>query len=212
VRQLVFGLSGWGKTFHVARNVRANDCSTVVFAVDAEDFVGAGVRVFSYTAMQEYLANNHPGAKVRYVVPLAITHDAWAMLDHFSGWLYQYFTDVHVIVDEIQRYKMNRNGDFSESGRLPRNFYQLIDEGRHRNISVTAIARTPRQTTPQLRSLADDVVAFRLRSKLDLKILEDWYDDEAVKIRELPKYHAAHYRARESDITRILPDGTEAVL
>jgi len=94
--------------------------------------------------------------------------------------------DYIFIVDECQRMQVGK-------GDLPYWFKRLLDEGRHRNSWVWAIARRPVTTPLLIRSLSEEVFSFRLHSKRDIEIMSDYFGDKAEDLRNLPKFHYFYY-------------------
>lgn len=110
--------------------------------------------------------------------------------------------NVVVVWDEVQRIRTGKD--------IPYYFRQLLDEGRHRDTWVWAIARRPVNTPVLIRSIAEEVFTFRLHSKNDISLMEDYFSEAAPAIRHLPKYHYFTY-ADETGIIEYRDDKGQVI-
>ena len=87
------------------------------------------------------------------------------------------------IVDECNRYV------FPHPTRMPQQVADLVDYGRHWNLSFGVVARRPVQFNSTLVELADHVFFFQLPGKNDHAYLESLHSGLGDTVRALPPHH-----------------------
>ncbi|MBR58331.1 MAG: hypothetical protein CMH54_09955 [Myxococcales bacterium] len=75
--------------------------------------------------------------------------------------------------------------------RMPRPVRDLVDFGRHWNVSFGVVARRPVQFNTDLIELCDHVFFFTLKGKNDHQYLESLYPGLGDTVRNLPPHHFA---------------------
>ena len=98
------------------------------------------------------------------------------------------------VIDECNRYV------YPKPTRLPKPIADLVDYGRHWNLSFGAVARRPVQFHTDLIELADVVFFFHLPGKNDHQYLESLHVGLGDTVRNLPPYHFVGF-SHGSEIT-----------
>jgi hypothetical protein len=98
------------------------------------------------------------------------------------------------VIDECNRYV------YPKPTRLPKPIADLVDYGRHWNLSFGAVARRPVQFHTDLIELADIVFFFQLPGKNDHAYLESLHSGLGDTVRDLPPYHFVAF-SHGSEIT-----------
>jgi len=98
------------------------------------------------------------------------------------------------VIDEANRYI------YPKPTRLPKPVADLVDYGRHWNVSFGVVARRPVQFHTDLIELADVVFFFQLPGKNDHAYLESLHVGLGDTIRDLPPYHFVAF-SHGSEIT-----------
>ena len=98
------------------------------------------------------------------------------------------------VIDECNRYV------YPKPTRLPKRVADLVDYGRHWNVSFGAVARRPVQFHTDLIELADVVFFFHLPGKNDHQYLESLHVGLGDTVRNLPPYHFVGF-SHGSEIT-----------
>jgi len=87
-----------------------------------------------------------------------------------------------VVIDEINRYHAKR-------GNLSGALGELVDLGRHLDLTLFYVARRWTQVNTDLRGLVDEIIAFRLENQLDRKHLNREKEGWGDAVGGLPLYH-----------------------
>jgi len=87
------------------------------------------------------------------------------------------------VIDECNRYV------FPHPTRMPQQVADLVDYGRHWNLSFGVVARRPVQFNSTLVELADHVFFFQLPGKNDHAYLESLHSGLGDTVRALPPHH-----------------------
>ncbi len=87
------------------------------------------------------------------------------------------------VIDEANRYI------FPSPTRMPQPVADLVDYGRHWNLSFGVVARRPVQFNSTLVELSDHVFFFQLPGKNDHAYLESLHSGLGDTVRNLPPYH-----------------------
>ena len=98
------------------------------------------------------------------------------------------------VIDECNRYV------YPKPSRLPKPVADLVDYGRHWNLSFGAVARRPVQFHTDLIELTDVVFFFHLPGKNDYAYLESLHVGLGDTVRNLPPYHFVAF-SHGSEIT-----------
>ena len=98
------------------------------------------------------------------------------------------------VIDECNRYV------YPKPTRLPKPVADLVDYGRHWNVSFGAVARRPVQFHTDLIELADVVFFFHLPGKNDRAYLESLHSGLGDTVRDLPAHHFVGF-SHGSEIT-----------
>ena len=98
------------------------------------------------------------------------------------------------VIDEANRYI------YPKPTRLPKPVADLVDYGRHWNISFGVVARRPVQFHSDLIELADCVFFFKLPGKNDHAYLESLHAGLGDTVRDLPPRHFVAFQ-HGSEIT-----------
>jgi hypothetical protein len=98
------------------------------------------------------------------------------------------------VIDECNRYV------YPKPTRLPKPIADLVDYGRHWNLSFGAVARRPVQFHTDLIELADVVFFFHLPGKNDHAYLESLHVGLGDTVRNLAPYHFVAF-SHGSEIT-----------
>lgn len=162
----------------------------VVFSPWIEDFDGWGVRARTYEELIEHIQKNDT-YHLKYYVPTYDTDRCIYTLAMFSEFFFREESNAIFAVDEIQRYREK------ETSPLPKSFYLLCDEGRHKGLDVIAVVRRPVQTTSGMRGLLESWITFRLGSKNDIDKLVEYFGDRAELAKYLPLYYRMEHYERK---------------
>lgn len=188
---IITGLSGWGKSYHACRIIRARTRVLVCSPYPEDDF-GRCCMLVDWQHAHKVITEDE---SFRRAFSLKLHGEmAYNAMDKICRILFSDGHDFLFVIDEAQRYRISAHGEF------PPGLHSLCDEGRHKKIDVCMIARRPVQIAPIGRSLASDVITFRLRAGNDIKILEDWFGDYSEEARELNQFHRMEYHAKNSDL------------
>jgi len=98
------------------------------------------------------------------------------------------------VIDECNRYV------YPKPTRLPKPIADLVDYGRHWNVSFGAVARRPVQFHTDLIELADVVFFFQIPGTNDRRYLESLHVGLGDTVRDLPPYHFVGF-SHGSEIT-----------
>ena len=98
------------------------------------------------------------------------------------------------VIDDCNRYV------YPKPTRLPKPIADLVDYGRHWNVSFGAVARRPVQFHTDLIELADVVFFFQLPGKNDNAYLESLHTGLGDTVRNLAPYHFVAF-SHGSEIT-----------
>jgi hypothetical protein len=98
------------------------------------------------------------------------------------------------VIDEANRYI------YPKPTRLPKPVADLVDYGRHWNLSFGVVARRPVQFHTDLIELADVVFFFQLPGKNDHAYLESLHNGLGDTVRDLPPHHFVAF-SHGSEIT-----------
>ena len=98
------------------------------------------------------------------------------------------------VIDEANRYI------FPHPTRMPQAVADLVDYGRHWNLSFGVVARRPVQFNSTLVELSDHVFFFQLPGKNDHAYLESLHSGLGDTVRNLPPHHFVAF-SHGSEIT-----------
>jgi len=98
------------------------------------------------------------------------------------------------VIDEANRYI------FPHPTRMPQPVADLVDYGRHWNLSFGVVARRPVQFNSTLVELSDHVFFFQLPGKNDHQYLESLHSGLGDTVRNLPPHHFVAF-SHGSEIT-----------
>lgn len=178
------GLSGWGKTTLTRRLIRGESRAVLILAPYPEDYDTVSIHADSITHALKIL-ESFPLAKIHIK---SISANEPAQADFLCYRIMQSKKSCLVCIDECQRIRTGKD--------IPFHVKQIIDEGRHINVDLIAIARRPVQTPIIFRSLVEQNYSFRLNSQNDIRIQTDYYGDSAEKLRELERFKFYSYNSR----------------
>lgn len=190
---LICGQTGSGKTFLANREL-AKEKGVLILTPFPRDYAGAGT-----------IFPDLPSALV-YLRSAPYERSAVAPLPGRSGpatasiaceYIYSYPSARILAIDECHRIR--------EGVDVPSSVHDFVCEGRHVGLSLWAISQRPVRTPIVVRSEAGRVISFRQNSKNDIRILEDYFGDDAEKARTLAPYCYLEWNGGETEIHG--PDG-----
>jgi hypothetical protein len=111
---------------------------------------------------------------------------------HHPGWV-----DV-LVIDECQRIRSGRD--------VPPNVALVLDEGRHIDLEVWAVGRRPIQIPMLLRSLCQTQISFRLNSKRDVVVMEDYFGDLAGQVQSLENHEYLYHDDKDPRVYKFNKD------
>lgn len=87
----------------------------------------------------------------------------------------------------------------SQKDSLPRDFLNIVQRGRHRDIELIGITQRPYAIPPILRSQAKEIYTFRQFEPRDIDFMRAFIGDEADKIRDLADYEYIFWDGKNVD-------------
>lgn len=175
---LAFTVRGGGKS-RVLKDLLARSRPRRVVVVDPmREYKGPGVLVTSYRDLATYLRRNRPICRVRWQV----ADTPWDL--HFGElceivWAMR---NVLLVVDELDLFMTARS--------VPESFRTLVEQGRHRGISVWGATRRTARIPADLSAQADVLYIGRMHEPADLDYWRKVIGrDNARALLQLRPYH-----------------------
>jgi energy-coupling factor transporter ATP-binding protein EcfA2 len=176
---IILGRKGSGKT-HLARQMAALAGRLIVFDPQRQ-FTAEGVVINDALSLAEYLSliqsNNF---RVIYQPEMTVRGDVDLLLREFNfvcrcvGRL----RDVLFVIDEIDRC-VGREYIFKN----------LVQTGRHNQISIVATTIRYTDATRDMTAQADTIISFQCTEPGDVRYFRDRLGDMAERLPSLPPYH-----------------------
>ena len=91
------------------------------------------------------------------------------------------------VVEEIDR--------FSDSTHLPIEFANIVQRGRHANITLIAISQRPYRVNRTLSSQVKEMYTFQQSEPRDIDFLSEFIGQDVDRVRDLPLYSYLHWQA-----------------
>lgn len=89
------------------------------------------------------------------------------------------------IVEEIDR--------FSDSTHLPLEFANIVQRGRHRDITLIAISQRPYRVNRTLSSQVKELYTFQQSEPRDIDFISEFIGQDLDRVRTLPIYNYLHW-------------------
>jgi len=167
---LIFGRTGSGKSFLTKKIIR-NERRLIV--IDSMYEYTDGIIFYRLNALIDYLQNNKP-ATFRFICRFDTELEIELLF--LLVWELQ---NVFLVVEESEYY-------ISPYKKIS-NFLRLVRYGRHRNISIVAVARRVVELSNDIKFNANQIITFKQILKNDLKYLESLGFD-ADEVTNLKRY------------------------
>jgi DNA helicase HerA-like ATPase len=103
----------------------------------------------------------------------------------YLEYIFRTFNNITLVIDEINL--------FQSPYYLPTGLSLCLRLGRHKKISVIAIARRPAEFNRDLTALTDKFVIFRITEPRDLKYIADYTDIDIEKVKNLKNFEYIEY-------------------
>lgn len=174
---LILGKRGSGKSFLVKQYVKTFD-RYLVFDTLGE--YTEGIIFTDIGELHEFWGKNLDKKFKLIYQPLqpeeefpAICNMAWAC------------ENLVFIVEEVDR--------FSDSFHLSYEFANIVQRGRHRNITLIAISQRPYRVNRTLSSQVKELYTFQQSEPRDIAFLSEFIGQDVEKVRNLPQYNYLHW-------------------
>lgn len=93
--------------------------------------------------------------------------------------------DMVFVVEEIDR--------FSDSTHLPIEFANIVQRGRHRDITLIAISQRPYRVNRTLSSQVKELYTFQQSEPRDIDFISEFIGQNLEAVRNLPLYNYLHW-------------------
>lgn len=176
---IILGRKGSGKT-HLARQMAAEASRMIVFDPQRQ-FSAEGVVINDGLSLAEYLSliqNN--SFRIVYQPVMTVRGDVDLLLQEFNfvSRCVGRLRDVFFVIDEIDRC-VGRDYVFKN----------LIQTGRHRQISIVATTIRYTDATRDMTAQADTIISFQCTEPGDVRYFRERLGDIAERLPSLPLYH-----------------------
>jgi chromosomal replication initiation ATPase DnaA len=159
---LIFGKTGTGKS-HLANKIIRDFPRTVI--IDPKHEYTNGLIFYSFELFVKYILENDFISDINknfnFICRFSDESENEAMFE-----ICEVLENLCLLIDEIEFYIESRNKSTY--------FNNLINYGRHHNISIIGIARRPAEMSTTLKSQVDTIYSFQMTLPSDIKYLENF--------------------------------------
>jgi chromosomal replication initiation ATPase DnaA len=170
---LIFGKTGTGKSF--LANKLINDFPRTI-TIDPKHEYTNGLIFYSFEVFANYIIDNKflydINKEFNFICRFNLETEIESLFE-----LCEIIENVCLLIDEIEFYIDARNKSTY--------FNNLINYGRHHNISIIGIARRPSEMSTTLKSQVDKIFSFQMSLPSDIKYLENF---GFTNVESLPLY------------------------
>lgn len=182
---VILGRKGSGKTYLAKQIIRTKPRALIFDPVC--QFSDVGVIINDPLALIQYLKARGAGPFRAVYQPITGPLETDITATEFRNiceivWC---LNDVWFLVDEIDTY--------AKANYCPPFFNNLVQRGRHKQISVMVTTRRHTETTRHITAQADTIITFRQHEPADIKYLGTFFGSEADKLPTLPPFHFLKY-------------------
>jgi chromosomal replication initiation ATPase DnaA len=158
---LIFGKTGTGKSF-LANNLISDFSRTII--VDPKHEYKNGLIFYTFEVLANYIIDNKflndVNKEFNFICRFNLESEIESLFE-----LCEIVENVCLLIDEIEFYIDSRNKSTY--------FNNLINYGRHHNISLIGIARRPAEMSTTLKSQVDKIFSFQMSLPNDVKYMEN---------------------------------------
>ncbi len=184
---LILGQRGSGKTF-LARNLIQDVKRLIIYDTLGE--YDTGINVETLDEFKEFFLKTYQrDFKICYQ-PVQPQKDFEAVCDIVFE-----CGDVTFLVEEIDT--------FASAQKIDENFANIIQRGRHRDITLIGVSQRPFGIPRLITSQAKTIYSFIHREPADLDYLRSFIGDEAEKIKDLKPYEFLKWDNGKSSISKL---------
>lgn len=182
---VILGRKGSGKTYY-ARVMMANKSRMIAFDPKWQ-LSDLGVVIHNALDLIRYIKANHARTFRVVYQPDVDIHEEGALFKEFQSVVAcAYYTkNLYLFLDEIYLYTSR-----SKRGNVLEN---IINSGRHDQISIVATTIRHTDTSRNLTAQADSIIAFQIQEPSDIEYLRTYFGDLAEKLPTLPPRHHIKY-------------------
>jgi len=169
--KLVLGKRGTGKSYHV-KKILESENRYLVYDVLGE--YSDGVIFQDISELVIFWKNHLDNFRLIYqpLQPIDEFNDICELVWSCGDMLF--------VVEEIDT--------FCSSSFISKEFAQIIQRGRHKNISLLGVSQRPFGISRLLTSQAKEIISFQQSEPRDIEYLSAYFGNDVEKIRELPKW------------------------
>jgi chromosomal replication initiation ATPase DnaA len=158
---LIFGKTGTGKSF-LANNLISDFSRTII--VDPKHEYKNGLIFYTFEVLANYIIDNKflndINKEFNFICRFNLESEIESLFE-----LCEIVENVCLLIDEIEFYIDSRNKSTYLNN--------LINYGRHHNISLIGIARRPAEMSTTLKSQVDKIFSFQMSLPNDVKYMEN---------------------------------------
>jgi len=176
---LVLGKRGSGKSFFVKHQLKSANRFLVFDTLGEYD---GGVIIQDINQLIEYWGKNlNKNFRIVYQ-PLQPDDEFPAICD-----LVWACGNMVFVVEEIDR--------FCDSTHLSGEFANIVQRGRHKDITLVAISQRPYRVNRTLSSQVKELYTFQQSEPRDIDFLSEFIGQDVDRVRELPLYSFLHWQS-----------------
>lgn len=175
---VILGRKGSGKTY-LARRIMADKRRLIVFDPKWQ-LSDLGLVIHNPIDLISYIKANHSGSfRVVYQPDVDIQEEGALFRDFQDVVACAYYTkNLYLFLDEIYLYtSRTKRGNVLEN---------IINSGRHDQISIVATTIRHTDTSRNLTAQADMLIAFQIQEPSDIEYLKTYFGPLAEKLPTLP--------------------------
>jgi len=153
---LIFGKTGSGKSTLVKQLIKDVDRKIII---DIQHEYSEGIIFESYADFYEFITTHGTGKSFNYIIRFENDEEYEKLF-----LLVYYIGNLYLIVEEAE--------DYISPDKRKSNFNKLINRGRHKRISIIAIARRSVELSRRLRGQVDRIYSFKQTQIEDIIIMK----------------------------------------
>ncbi len=190
----VIGKKGYGKTTLVKLLVLLSNKPSIIidprFQFENEHYL-----YFNNTENAEQWLKDNFQKFYAFNKKIVIQSAEKQKIDSFLEFIYKYFKDIVLVIDEIDMF-YNQKGFNDETS-----FYKLIHYGRHSRIDIITTSRRPANIPKDLTSQTDEFCLFQTKENNDIKYLSQYlYGQEVFEtLRNLERFKYMEYDTEKDE-------------